>query len=224
MSRDLKVDIEFRFRSGFEVTAKLIAVAGECVSLTGPSGSGKSTVLSLIAGLRRPTTGTIDLGHRKFYSSAASIDLKPWERRVGLLFQNNTLFPHMSVEKNLRYGMRNLNDSPWQLDSLVQRFEIGNLLTRRPSQLSGGQKDRVALTRTLLSQPEALLLDEPLNSVEKPLRASILNFVRSSAIELGIPSIWVSHDSHVQALDHAAVYKIDDGELRRCEKQETHRS
>ena len=210
----LLVDIEFQFKSGFELSAKLVADAGEITRMFGPSGSGKSTVLSLIAGITTPASGSIKLGSRILYSSDSSINVKPWHRDVGLVFQKHTLFPHLSVRKNLNYAASKRPDSPWQFESIIEQFDIAGLLDRKPSQLSGGQRDRVALGRTLLSQPEILLLDEPLNSVEGSLRDSILDFVLQGISQLGIPALLVSHDSSLQSNPGGSVYEIEDGVLQ----------
>ena len=210
---ELRVDIEFRLHDGFDIDAELVAVGGEITNLVGPSGSGKSTLLSLIAGLLQPDKGKIELGERLLFCSSSPVNIRPWDRRVGLLFQQDTLFPHMSVRKNLLFGATTHSNSPWQFDTLVQLFEIGELLDRKPAQLSGGQRDRVAMGRTLLAQPEVLLLDEPLNSVERSLRESILDFVRTGVSELGIPTLLVSHDSNLRSGSGGSIFTIEDGKL-----------
>jgi len=161
MSSELQVDVQFEFAEGFELDIAFSAAAGIVTQLVGPSGSGKSTILSLIGGLLKPKAGEITLGERVFYSSGRSIDVKPWQRSVGLLFQSDTLFPHMTVQRNLSFGAKKAPQSPWQLETICEEFQIQDLLHRKPAQLSGGQRDRVSLGRTLLSQPEILLLDDP---------------------------------------------------------------
>ena len=210
---ELRVDIEFRLHDGFGIDAEFAAAGGEITNLVGPSGSGKSTLLSLIAGLLQPDEGKIEVGECTLFCSDSSKSVRPWDRRVGLLFQQDALFPHMSVRKNLSFGATTRSHSPWQFDSLVQLFEIGELLDRKPGQLSGGQRDRVAMGRTLLSQPEILLLDEPLNSVQRSLRESILDFVRNGVAELGIPALLVSHDSNLLSCSGGKVFTIEDGKL-----------
>ena len=213
---NLLVDVAFRFPNSpgiFELAATLVADAGEITRLVGPSGSGKSTVLSLIAGIISPASGKIELGSHVLFSSTSSINVKPWRRNVGLVFQTDTLFPHLTVRKNLNYAATGRLDSPWQFEAIVDQFAIANLLDRKPSQLSGGQRDRVALGRTLLSQPEVLLLDEPLNSVESSLRGEILDFVLNGITQLEIPAMLVSHDSRSQSLPSGRVYKIENGVL-----------
>jgi len=209
----LKADIDFRFCSGFELDVAFSADAGQITTLEGPSGSGKSTLLSLIAGTLSPMSGKIELGPRVLFSSEPAIDVAPWRRRVGLLFQSDTLFPHLTVRKNLNFGARNKSDSPWQFAEITELFQIAELLDRKPSQLSGGQRDRVALGRTLLSQPEILLLDEPLNSVEDSLREQIFDFVCEGVDQLGIPGLLVSHDTNLRARTTGSGFKIENGVL-----------
>lgn len=213
MSESLNVDVNFKYASGFEVNASFEAKAGLATALVGPSGSGKSTILSLLSGLLTPLAGRIKVGDRLLFCSDHSVNIKPWNRNIGLLFQHDTLFPHLTVRKNLLFGAKPIIDSPWNLDAIVSAFEIGELLERKPDRLSGGQRDRVALGRTLLSQPDVLLLDEPLSSVEEGLRNSIFDFVNERVSNLGIPSLLVSHDSSLLSRVSAPVLKIAGGKL-----------
>lgn len=215
MSSELQVNAQFGFADGFELDIALSAAGGTVTQLVGPSGSGKSTILSLIAGLLTPTTGEISLGDSVFFSSRRNVDIKPWRRNVGLLFQRDTLFPHLTVQRNLSFGAKKVATSPWQLEAICDAFQIQDLLHRKPSQLSGGQRDRVSLGRTLLSQPDVLLLDEPLNSVELDLRESIFEFVFQGAAEMGIPTLMVSHDSSLWSKIPGSVYRFgSDGLLK----------
>lgn len=196
MNNGLQVDLDFKYETGFSVAARFSAEAADLTALTGPSGSGKSTLLKLIAGLMTPQRGLITSAGRTLLSSDDSINVEPWNRNFGMLFQQDTLFPHLTVQKNLLYGARQRSaESPWQLASIVDSFQIGDLLARMPGELSGGQRDRVALGRTLLSNPAVLLLDEPLGSVEDSLRDSIFGLVREGVAEAGIPALLVTHDS-----------------------------
>lgn len=213
MNVSLNVDVNFMYPSGFEVGACFEAAGGKTVSLVGPSGSGKSTLLSLLSGLLNPRDGRIEVGKRLLYCSEQSTNLKPWHRKVGLLFQHDTLFPHLTVRKNLLFGARPDSDSPWQLNEIVNAFEISELLDRIPDQLSGGQRDRVALGRTLLSQPDVLLLDEPLSSVEEELRNRVFDFVEQGVAKQGIPSILVSHDSGLLSRVKGPVFEMAGGKL-----------
>lgn len=213
MSGDLHVDVRFGYTGSFDLDIELSAEQGQITKLVGPSGSGKSTVLSLITGFLSPDQGSITLADKILFSSDTKADVKPWERNVGLLFQFDTLFPHMSVRKNLLYGAKNRTASPWDLKSICELFEIEDLLDRKPRQLSGGQRDRVSLGRTLLAQPEILLLDEPLSSVEASLRERIAEFVFGGVIELKIPTLMVSHDSSLQSFGDGPVYCLNEGKL-----------
>lgn len=197
MSEGLDVKIEFQYATGFELKAAFTAKGGAITSLVGPSGSGKSTLLSLLCGLLEPGRGLIELCDRTLFSEKTSINVKPWKRSVGLLFQHDTLFPHLSVRKNLLFGANTGTESRWKMDDIVDAFEIRELLDRKPDKLSGGQRDRVALGRTLLSQPKLLLLDEPLSSVESSLRNTIFDFVRGGIETRAIPTLLVSHDSNL---------------------------
>lgn len=209
MSTGLRVDVEFSYPQRFDLAVNFSAPSGSVTRLVGPSGSGKSTILSLIAGLKKPTAGSVSLDDEVLFSSEQSIDIAPWRRRVGLLFQNDTLFPHLSVKKNLLFGSKQKVPTPWMLESICEAFEIKELLDRKPPQLSGGQRDRVSLGRTLLSQPKVLLLDEPLNSVEANLRERIFDFVCDGATERGIPLVLVSHDSSMRPQASGPVWHLD---------------
>lgn len=202
---ELEIAFEFEFDFDFEFDSKPAEHPNpptHAVAIAGPSGSGKTTILSLIAGILTPQDGTIRVGERTFFCSKSKTNVQPWKRRVGLLFQHDALFPHLSVEKNLRFGSpKTVTDTApaWRFDELVHVLQLEPFLKRRPASLSGGQKQRVALGRTLLSDPEILLLDEPLNAVEATLRNSILNFVKALAIENSVPTILVSHNADVVA-------------------------
>lgn len=197
MSEGLNVNVEFQYADGFQLKAAFASPGGAITSLIGPSGSGKSTLLSLLCGLRDPVSGEIKIGDRTLFSDEASINVPTWDRNVGLLFQQDTLFPHLNVRKNLRFGAKEGTESQWKMDDIVNAFEIETLLDRKPDELSGGQRDRVALGRTLLSQPKLLLLDEPLSSVEGSLRNAIFDFVRGGVQTQAIPTLLVSHDSNL---------------------------
>jgi molybdate transport system ATP-binding protein len=161
----------------------------------GPSGSGKSTLLKVIAGLAMPQTGRISLQGEVLLDAQQGIHLPPHRRRIGLVFQDSQLFPHLSVKSNLLYGLKLLLPAQrhFQLEHILELLEIGQLLKRRPRHLSGGEKQRVALGRTLLASPRLLLLDEPLASLDEGLKQQILPFLRRVRDELRIPMLYVSH-------------------------------
>ena len=176
--------LDAAFKSGAGVTA-----------LFGRSGAGKSTVLNLIAGLARPDSGRIAVDGRTLYDSAARIELPPHARRVGYVFQEGRLLPHLTVRHNLTYGrfFANGRRTVLEFGQAVELLGIGHLLERRPGALSGGEKQRVAIGRALLANPEVLLLDEPLASLDTPRKAEILYYVERLRDELRLPILYVSH-------------------------------
>lgn len=161
----------------------------------GPSGAGKTSLLNAVAGLLKPDEGEIVLDGETLFDSAAGIDLAPEARHLGVVLQDDLLFPHLSVDDNLRYGYRLLPRAVRRLDPgrVVELLEIGSLLGRRPAHLSGGERQRVALGRALLSSPRMLLMDEPLASLDQGLKSRIIPYLRHIRSDLGIPILYVSH-------------------------------
>lgn len=157
---DLSFDCRFRYPAGFALEARFEAGSG-VTALFGPSAAGKSTVLSLIAGALRPETGSIRLGTRTFVDTRSGVWLAPEARRVGLVFQDQLLFPHLTVAQNLRFGAARRGCRAVDFRQVVDMLAIGDVLDRVPASLSGGQKQRVALGRALLRGPDLLLMDEP---------------------------------------------------------------
>ncbi len=172
------------------------AIEGGITGLFGPSGSGKTTLLHALAGLRRVDRGTITVGGRTLFDSARGIDLPAEERRVGVVFQDGRLFPHLDVTANLRFGVpgrRAANDGP-ALEEVVKLLDLESLLRRYPTGLSGGERQRVALGRALLAAPRVLLLDEPLASLDRARRETVLPYLRRLPERFGIPLLYVTHD------------------------------
>lgn len=190
----LDFDCRHRYPSGFQLDVAFQA-EHPVVALFGPSGSGKTSVLSVIAGWLRPERGLIELRQKKLLDTQAKIELPPHGRRVGMVFQDHLLFPHLSVERNLRYGMtrRRADKRPIEFARVVEVLELGDLLARLPRNLSGGERQRVALGRSLLSGPEALLLDEPLTALDQPLKERILIYLDRVLAEWRLPTLFVSH-------------------------------
>jgi molybdate transport system ATP-binding protein len=188
---DIHVILE---RSKFQLEANLHSEA-LVTGLFGPSGAGKSSLLHVIAGLVTPRQGRIAVDGELLYCSESRINLPPHQRRVGLVFQDAQLFPHLSVRNNLLYGYRRLKVAQRHIqpDTVVQLLEIGHLLDKKPDQLSGGEKQRVGLGRALLSSPRLLLLDEPLASLDERLKHQILPFLLRTRDELRMPMLYVSH-------------------------------
>ena len=189
----LEVDVSAR-RGAFRLQAAFRSDA-PIVALFGRSGAGKSTLVHAIAGIVRPDSGRIVIGERVLFDSAAGIDLAPERRRVGYVFQDALLFPHLSVRGNLAYGEALTPPAERFVDAgkVVALLGIGALLERRPGSLSGGEKQRVAIGRALLASPRVLLLDEPLASLDGPRKAEILAYIEILRDELRLPMVYVSH-------------------------------
>jgi molybdate transport system ATP-binding protein len=191
----LEVACQLRYPSGFECDLAFRTEA-RVTAVLGPSGSGKTSLLSMLAGLRKPASGRIRFGDRVLFDSAAGINVRPETRRIGYVFQDHLLFPHLSVRRNLLYGWkrRPTNGRTVDLDKVVRVLELTDLLERQPHTLSGGQKQRVALGRALLCGPELLLLDEPLASVDDTLKQRVLEYIESALHEWQLPTLYVTHN------------------------------
>jgi molybdate transport system ATP-binding protein len=181
---------------GFRLEVDFQAPTHGVVAVFGKSGSGKTSLVNLLAGLARPTVGRIALNGSVLLDSAAGIDLPPERRHLGYVFQEGRLFPHLDVRRNLLYGYRRAKaaERPIGLEQIVALLGIGHLLDRRPADLSGGEKQRVAIGRALLANPRLLLMDEPLASLDGARREEILPFIERLRDELGLPIVYVSHD------------------------------
>ncbi len=166
------------------------------VALFGPSGCGKTSTLKLLTGLLRPLSGKILLQGQPLFDAAVGIDVPPEKRRIGLVFQDARLFPHLSVEENLRFG-EEFTPEPerrFSYAEVVQALHLEPLLHRRPASLSGGETQRVALGRTLLASPAVLLMDEPLAAVDLPTRLALLAELKTIQRRFELPILYVSHD------------------------------
>lgn len=164
---------------------------GRITALFGPSGAGKTTTLEAIAGLRTPSRGTIAIGDRVLFSSATSTDVPVHQRHIGYVAQDVSLFPHLSVRRNVLYGRR--AGQRLSLDIVAAMLEIEPLIDRGVSQLSGGERQRVALARALMSSADVLLLDEPLAAVDLELRRRILPYLERVRDALRVPIVYVTH-------------------------------
>lgn len=191
----LAVDVEKCFGE-FSLSARFAAQGG-ATALFGPSGAGKTSIISMVAGLTRPDRGRIVLDGETLFDSAARINVPAWRRRIGTVFQEGRLFPHLSVKHNLDYGrwMNGHAVDQKAFAHVVALLDIGHLLKRRPGKLSGGERQRVAIGRALLAKPRLLLLDEPLASLDAARKAEILPYLERLRDEARVPMIYVSHDA-----------------------------
>lgn len=163
--------------------------------LFGPSGAGKTSVLDCIAGIRKPETGRIAIDGMSLFDSARRINLPPAERQLAYVFQNLALFPHLTVAKNVTYGLRGKTEQivRERRDNILSRFGIEAFAQRLPSELSGGERQRVALARSLVTDPRALLLDEPLAALDGKTRAAIVEDLRAWNTDHQVPILYVTH-------------------------------
>jgi molybdate transport system ATP-binding protein len=179
---------------GFQLDVTLALERGITI-LFGPSGAGKTTLLDCVAGLADPDQGRIAAGARVLFDSQEGINLSPTERKIGYVFQDLALFPHLNVEANVAYGLGSLKaeDRKLRVAGALESLRISDLRTRRPAELSGGERQRVALARSLVMQPSVLLLDEPLAALDMPVRMKIAEDLRRSIQELPVPVLYVTH-------------------------------
>jgi ABC-type sulfate/molybdate transport systems ATPase subunit len=202
----LELDIHLPLRS-FPLEL-MLDVGRETFALVGPSGAGKTTALRAVAGLARPESGRIALGDRVFFDSSSGRDLPPEERRVGVVFQDYALFPHMTVAQNVAYGARD------GACDLLERFRIAHLAQARPGELSGGERQRVGLARALARDPGVLLLDEPLSALDAHTRAGLRLELKEILDGLDIPVLLVTHDFHDATVLSDRVGALAEGRLR----------
>jgi molybdate transport system ATP-binding protein len=203
MSAELHADFERQFPDGPLIHA-VLRVPSQRSSVTvlfGPSGGGKTTILRCLAGLDRPQRGIIRFGEETWFDHDRGICLPPQARGIGFLFQEYALFPHLTAEGNVSYGLRSLKRAERQqrVQDILKLVGIAGLEQRYPRQLSGGQQQRLALARALACRPRLLLLDEPLSALDAPTRAEIRRELRGTLTRLDIPVILVTHDT-VEAL------------------------
>jgi len=207
-----------RFPGGPAIRADLDLPLGgaEVTVLFGPSGAGKTTILRCLAGLETPDEGTVRLGAETWFDADSGVNRPPQARRVGFLFQDHALFPHLTVAGNVAFGLAGLPraERERRVSDGLSFVGLSGLAARRPRELSGGESQRVALARALVRRPALLLLDEPLSALDSPLRIRLRGELRTLLTSLEIPSVVVTHD-RAEALalgDRVAV--VTEGEVR----------
>lgn len=188
----LRVACQHRFEGGFELDVAF-TTDHRITALFGPSGAGKTTLLMVVAGLVRADAARVVWRDRVLVDTEAGTWIPPHRRHLGVVFQDQRLFPHLSVEENLRYGQRRRRRTGPPLAAIARVLELEGHLDRAPSDLSGGERQRVALGRALMSGPELLLLDEPVAAVDEPRRETILEYVDRAIHEWDVPMLYVSH-------------------------------
>ncbi len=188
----IEVDIVLP-RKNFDVRIKETFSDG-ITGIYGPSGSGKTSLLHAIAGLAKPTDGTITIDGRTVFSAQKKIQTPVEKRNIGYVFQEGRLFPHLTIEKNLLYGFKNNGHNKISFEQVVELLNLKHILKSKPLQVSGGERQRTALGRSLLSSPDILLLDEPFSAVDTNLRNQILPFIFRIQQKVNIPILVVSHD------------------------------
>lgn len=173
------------------LTAELTIPEQGVTAIFGLSGAGKSSLINLVGGLSTPDQGVIKLNQRVLVDTQQQINLPPEKRHIGYVFQDARLFPHYSVKKNLLYGCKKIEQAQFQ--TLIHLLGIENLLNRYPNTLSGGEKQRVAIGRALLTSPEILLMDEPLSALDLPRKRELMEYLKKLTAQLKIPVLYVSH-------------------------------
>jgi molybdate transport system ATP-binding protein len=178
----------------FALNVEFSAPAGVTV-IFGPSGSGKTTVLECLAGLLEPDAGAISIDGSTLFDSQRHINTPPQERRIGYVFQELALFPHMTAAENVGFGIRNNGDEKRELvRDMLERFHIAHLAANHPDKISGGERQRVALARALVTQPHLLLLDEPFSALDDELKLAIIGDLKQWLAQNKIPVLLVTHD------------------------------
>lgn len=197
----------------------------EFMVLLGPSGCGKTTLLRCVAGLEQPDTGSIRIGDRTVYSRSEGVDIPPRERRIGMVFQNYALYPHMDVFENVAFGLRMRKTRKKEIQSRVSEalelVDLTGLERRSPRQLSGGQRQRVAVARTLVTKPQELLFDEPLSNLDPTLRVNLRAQLRRLHKQIGATSLYVTHDQNEAMILADRIAVLQDGVIVQVDEPRT---
>lgn len=198
----------------FDLDVQARIQKGEIVSLYGPSGAGKSCLLRIVAGLLAPDGGEISVDGEIWYSRDDKINLRPQSRNIGMVFQDYSLFPNMSVRVNMEYAL-NKGQSSLVVDEMLEMTELENLQHKMPATLSGGQKQRVALARALIRKPKLLLLDEPLSALDSAMRVKLQEYIFQFHHNMGLTTLLVSHDFNEVVQLSKRVLLIEEGKVKK---------
>lgn len=210
--RVLQVSIQKQLEA-FALQVSFVLASHGITVLWGASGSGKTTLLQCLAGLLRPDAGRIACREAVWFDAERGVCLAPERRRLGYVFQDVRLFPHLSVRSNMLFGRRFRGPSRVSFEDVVALLGLGRLLHRTPSDLSGGEKQRVAVGRALLACPELLLMDEPLTGLDRGKREEIMAYVKAIPERFGVPILYVTHSDAERRFLADRVLNIEDGKL-----------
>ncbi len=210
----LSVDLKKRLSANFALDVKFCIPPGVTM-LFGASGSGKTTLLRCVAGLIRPDSGQIKVGEQILFDSDARVDVPVPQRKIGLLFQSLALFPHMSVAKNIEYGLDGL-DRPHarqRTEDILKLFRISDVHRHKPNEISGGERQRAALARALVTDPRVLMLDEPLSALDYPTQSQIIDDLRAWNAARDIPILYVTHSQREVFALGERVISLENGKV-----------
>jgi molybdate transport system ATP-binding protein len=191
----------------FTLDLRFSCPAGELLAFAGPSGAGKTTIIRILAGLESPDSGTIRLGPKILYDSERKIRLEPRKRKLGYVFQEASLFPHLCIRENVAFGC----DTPSLVDPLLELLGISYLADKKPARISGGERQRAALAQALAAEPDLLLLDEPFSALDIKTRHSLQQKFLEIKKQLQIPIILVTHDLQEAAVLSDQILAVEDG-------------
>ena len=208
----LQVSIQKQLEA-FALQVSFVLASHGITVLWGASGSGKTTLLQCLAGLLRPDAGRIACREAVWFDAERGVCLAPERRRLGYVFQDVRLFPHLSVRSNMLFGRRFRGPSGVSFEDVVALLGLGRLLHRTPSDLSGGEKQRVAVGRALLACPELLLMDEPLTGLDRGKREEIMAYVKAIPERFGVPALYVTHSDAERRFLADRVLNLEDGKL-----------
>jgi molybdate transport system ATP-binding protein len=208
----MSLEVRIRHQLGKTLIDVNFHTSSRLTALFGKSGSGKSSIINMIAGLNKPAQGRIVFGGQVLFDSELRINIPTHKRRIGYVFQEGLLFPHLNVEQNLDYG-RKFNGPARATTNVISLLGLEALLKRKPINLSGGEKQRVAIGRALMSNPSLLLMDEPLASLDEARKAEILPYIETLRDEIKLPTVYISHSVDEVARLAGDVVHIDSGKI-----------